>query len=191
MILKPVTGRAYFPKGSYSTLLVVANTFYAAPFKPGRGFSIDRIGVRVTAAGVGTTPAPACRLGIYSDVNGRPGNLIQDFGAITITGGATGEFKTDISPSMFMWGNQVYWLAAVFNAAQTTQPTVAAMDTAVTPQDNAHSYGVADISALPISAATAGIGVSGSLTYGAFPATAPTNTVVLNGKLPLIGVRAA
>lgn len=190
MILKPVAGRAYFTPGSYSTLLTVANTFYAVPFRAERNMFADRIGIRVSTAGAGSSPAPAARLAIYADDNGRPGSLIQDFGAMAV-GTSTGEIKVDISPSLFFWGGPIFWLASVFNAAETTQPTVAALDSGVTPQVNAHALGVVDISVLPISAATAGVAVSGSLTYGAFPATAPTNTVILNGKAPLVGLRAA
>lgn len=190
-LIAPVSGRAYFTPGSYTTLLAAANTFYAVPFMAGpRGFTPSAVGVNVTTAGVGA--GADVRLALYADDGGRPGALIQDFGAITALT-STGAFSVTLSGGAFplkplLVPGQVYWLASCFNTAATTMPTVAALDTGVVPQNVAGALGVAAIANLPSSAATAGVAVSGSMTYGAFASTAPTNTVILNGKAPLVGL---
>lgn len=193
MNLKPVSGRAYFAKGgSYSTLLAVANTFYATPFvAPPAGFTPDQIGVNVTTAGAGTTTD--VRLAIYDDINGRPGNLVLDAGIVTALTSITSFSKTlsagaqALIPAMSP--NKVYWLACVFATSGTTMPTVAALDSAVVNQELAHELGVVSLATMPSTAALSANGVSASMTYAAFPAVAPTVTAILNGKCPLVGLR--
>ncbi len=194
ILLPAVSGRAYFTPGAYTTFTVPADTLYATPFRaPPGGLTPTKIGVRVTTAGVGA--GADVRFGIYKDAGGRPGELLADFGAVTdLTG--TGAYSVDISyggsvtPRPFMWDNQVYWLASLWNTAATTQPTVAALDSATTPQANAAALGVVALANLPAQAATAGVALSASLAYGALPASAPAMTVILNAKAPLVGLLA-
>lgn len=195
LILPAVTGRAYFAKGSYTTLLAVADKIYATPFiVPKGGITPDRMGVNVTTAGEGAN----CdvRFGIYKDRNGRPGDLLGDFGAKAgLT--STGEHKVDIVGALrpFLWPGQLYWLAVNFDGAATTQPTVAALETSVVPQDIAASLGVADLGALPSSAATAGVGLRADLTYNISNALPDggdlTWSVQLNAAVAMAGLRAA
>jgi hypothetical protein len=192
-LFKPIAGRAYFTPGSYATKLAAADTAYAVPFVPPVTFAFDQIGVNVTTAGSGAN----CdvRLGLYDDDGGRPGKLIQDFGAVAdLTG--TGSYKVDVVGSEgkpMLWAGHLYWLVSAFDGAGTTQPTVAALSTSVTPQAVAAGLGVANIAALPSSAATAPIGLSGSHTFGALPEDGGdiTWSVVLNSAVPLVGLRAA
>lgn len=195
LLLPAITGRAYFAKGSYTTLLAVADKIYATPFiAPRGGITPDRMGVNVTTGGLGAN----CdvRFGIYKDRNGRPGDLLGDFGAATALTG-TGEYKVDIvgALSPFLWPGQLYWLVANFDGAATTQPTVAALATSVVPQDIAASLGVASLAVLPSSAATAAVGLRADHTYviaDALPDGADlTWTVQLNAAVAMAGLRAA
>ena len=194
-LLPAIAGRAYFTPGSYTTLLAVADKIYAVPFiAPKGGITPDRIGVNVTTAGEGA--GADVRFGIYKDRNGRPGDLLLDAGAATalIT---TGEFKKDIvgALSPFLWPGQLYWLAVNVDGAATTQPTVAALATGVVPQEVAAGLGVANIAALPSSAATAGVGLRADHTYNISNALPDggdlTWAVQLNAAVPLVGLRAA
>ncbi|TAJ97162.1 MAG: hypothetical protein EPO10_14565 [Reyranella sp.] len=194
-LLPAIAGRAYFTPGSYTTLLAAADKIYAVPFVAGKGgITPDRIGVNVTTQGAGAN----CdvRFGIYADRNGRPGTLIGDFGAKTgLT--STGEHKVDIIGALrpFLWPGQLYWLAANFDGAASTQPTVAALATSVVPQEIAAYLGVADLASLPSSAATAGVGLRADLTYNISNALPDggdlTWAVQLNTAVALVGLRAA
>lgn len=193
MNLKPVSGRTYFAKGgAYSTLLAVANTFYALPFvAPPAGFTPDQIGVNVTTAGAGTTTD--VRLAIYDDVNGRPGNLVLDAGVVAALTSIAGFSKTLSAGAQALIPTlqplKSYWLACVFATSGTTMPTVAALDSAVVNQELAHELGVASMATLPSAVTASPNGVSVAMTYGAFPSVAPTTTTILNGKCPLVGLR--
>lgn len=188
-----VTGRAYFTPGSYTTLLGVADKVYATPFVANaNGFTYDRIGVNVTTQGAGANAD--IRLGIYDDVNGRPGKLIADYGSVTgLT--STGEYKVDVAGPVkpFLWPGRVYWLVVGFNTAASTMPTVAALATSVVPQLVAGGLGVASLAALPSSAATAAVGLRADMAFGALPSlgSSLTWTVQLNAAVPLVGLRAA
>jgi hypothetical protein len=195
LILPAIAGRAYFAAGSYTTLLAVADKIYATPFVvPKNGITPDRIGVNVTTGGSGAN----CdvRFGIYRDRNGRPGDLVGDFGAATALTG-TGEYKVDIVGALrpTLWPDQLYWLVANFDGAGTTQPTVAALATGVVPQEIAAALGVVDLSVLPSSAATAAVGLRGDHTYtiaNALPDGGDiTWTPQLNAAVALVGLRAA
>jgi hypothetical protein len=192
-LISAVTGRAYFPKGSYTTFTPVALTLYAVPFvAPMNGLTPSSVGVNVTGAGAGAN----CdvRIGIYKDAGGRPGDLLCDFGAITALTGTGSNAVTPgyggaLVPRPLLWGGQVYWLASIYNTAATTMPTVAAVDTGVIAQDIAAGLGVAGIASLPSSAATAASSVAlAAQTYGALPATAPAMTAVVNAKAPYFGM---
>lgn len=190
--LLPVSGRAYFSPGSYSTLLTVAGTLYAVPFVPGQFIQPSKVGVNVTTAGVGA--GADVKLAIYDSVNGRPGNLVADLGAVAALI-ATGEFSVTLSSpvKLGLWPGKVYWLASLWGTAATTQPTVAALDTGVVPQDIAAALGVANLGALPSSIATAAVAVSvtGQTYANGFSAVAPAMTAILNGKAPLVGLLAS
>lgn len=188
-----ITGRAYFTPGSYSTKLAAADTAYAVPFVPPMNFSFDQIGVRVTTAGVGS--GADVRLSVYIDNNGRPGKLLNDFGAVTALT-STGAFKVDVVGSSgrpMLWADQLYWLVSNWNTAATTQPTVAALATAVVPQGVTAGLGTASIATIPSAVTDCAVGLSGSYTYAAAPADGSSITwsVVTNATVPLIGLRAA
>jgi hypothetical protein len=192
-VFPAIAGRAYFTPGSYLTKLTVADTAYAVPFIAPVNFSFDQIGVNVTTAGVGANAD--VRLAIYHDDAGRPGKLYNDFGAITgltSTGGKTISVTGNNGRPM-LWAGHLYWLVSAWDGAGTDNPVVAALATAVVPQAVAAGLGVASIANLPSSAATAAVGLSGSHTYGALPddGTDITWSVVLNGAVPLVGLRAA
>lgn len=189
-----VAGRVYHAPGAYLTLLAAADTAYAVPFVPPRGgMNFDQIGLRVTTQGAGAN----CdvRLGIYhDDGRGRPGQIVQDYGAIAALTSAAA-FKVDVSnPGMrpMLWGGHLYWLVAAFDGAASTQPTVAAVGATAVSQALSAALGSASLAALP-SAATAGMtGLTASHTFGALPEFGSSLTwSAVATAMPLVGLRAS
>jgi hypothetical protein len=89
---------------STGTSVALANTAYYQPFiLPGIG--VDRIGIETTAG------AGNARLGIYSNTNGLPDQLILDAGILDVSGIAVNEISlasTAYLPNAWVWGCIIY-----------------------------------------------------------------------------------
>jgi len=132
---------------SSTTGTVSANAFYCSPiYLMG---TVTRIGIEVTTGSAG-----ACRLGLFTNNNGVPGSLILDAGTVDTTNIAIVE--ATISPIVLR--NEWIWMGAVFDATPTVRtggPSMAFMGGAGSTTASTRA-------------------LTGSFTYGAFPATAPT-----------------
>ena len=127
-----------------------ANTLRAVPFIVPKTIVVDRLAVNVT-----TLLAGNIRLGIYRDNGlGYPGALVLDAGA---TSTATAGVKAFII-NQTLTGGQLYWLAAVSDAASTLRCFTVAGMTPILGFDN--TLGTAP-----------GLYYNVALTYGALPAT--------------------
>ena len=103
--LPHVPGRFYdWEVGGTTTLTLVANTLYGAPFLVPVGNTYTSINLEVTTLAGGKS----IRLGIYTDTNGAPNALVLDAGTISAatTGGKQIVISQVLSPG---W----YWLAGV------------------------------------------------------------------------------
>jgi hypothetical protein len=170
LCLRPLSGNRYvLPDGcahNAGTGAVVANTFYASIFS--RPIYTDGITVEVTTLAAGN-----CRLGIYTDIDGRPGALIEEAAAVTTgsTGLKTGTFAAARRI------NEPVWLATVFDAT----PTMGKM--AVT---NSAPFGN---STLGSSSGGMGNQLTRTFTYGALPAAWGTPTAIGLSTHLSIGLR--
>jgi hypothetical protein len=95
------------------------STLYAVPLIVRQTMTIDRIGFNVTAAAVGGTPV--ARLGIYTNLDGMPDQLIVDAGTTAI--GTTGDKTVTLSQAL----TTSCWLAFLVQDAATTPPNVRVM----------------------------------------------------------------
>lgn len=189
-LLRPRAGRVYFPQISApGTILAAANTIYALPFVMSNSLVPDQIGIRVTTAGVGATAQ--CRLGIYADDGGRPGELIIDAGLLTGLDSLGAKTVAILLPhSLQLWGGTAYWLTSLFNTAGTTQPTVSA-SAAGAQSPMASAFGVPDMASLPNAAAGFVNGFALAQTFGALPVRFPAGNPAANAAIPLVGLRSA
>lgn len=147
---------------STTTSAVVANILYYQPiYLPNQ--TIDRIGIETTAGTAGN-----CRVGLYTNVDGMPGTLIIDGGAINTASSAVLEATISATTLPAAW----VWMAAIFDATPTVRVGTGA---------NNWLLGSGSTSVLSR-------GLSVSSTYGALSATAvaPTQYVSVS---PMIFVR--
>jgi hypothetical protein len=173
-----VAGKYYFPTYdafSAATGTVSANVLYGCPIYISSAHTFISIGLaNVTAAVAGNA-----RLGIYTKKAGAdyPDALVLDAG--TVSTGATGTKTITISQSL---PTGYYFLAVVFDATPTIRGFVAV-------NGNIIMGGICGTTSADPTAATNGIGhVTGSLTYGALPATFPSATYVgTNGPKIFLG----
>ncbi len=153
-----------------------ANSLRAFPFFVPKSTKFDRIAIRVTTAGTGTTPR--VRLGIYDD-NGNvfPNKLVLDAGEVNVSATGVKELTIDVT----LQGGKLYWLVLV--GQDTTSLVVAA--TAAGDVIPILGY-ESDLSGTPLS------GWAVTQTYGALPATYPTGSPVSwTLSVPLIALRKA
>lgn len=191
-LTQPVDGRIKFPRGTYGTLLTVADTLYAFPIRSSdRNIFVDRIGLRVTTAGVGATPN--CRMFIFADNSNvvGPGQMVAMsavVGGLDSVGGKFHSFTPSVPLSLSAGS---YWAGVVFQSAGTTMPTVAAL--AAGAQPFVADLGVADFVNLPSSAAETPNLLTAPLTFAnsgsLVDAGTLTWTVAANGAMPLVGMR--
>lgn len=155
-----------------STGAPTANVLRAVPFITGPKVTLDRIGINVTSAVSGNQ-----RLGIYTDNNGYPGDLVADLGVVTT--GTTGVKEITISPAQSLAANTLYWLAIVGDAAPTVRTVPVSTLLPILGLDS--GYGTA-----------LGVGWSVSFTYAALPATFTAGgSAITADPVPAIGVRIA
>jgi hypothetical protein len=100
------SGRYYSPNynNTFATGATTLEQLRCVPFVVGRTTTFDRIAIEVTTAGAGGT----VRLGIYSDTDGIPGEVVLDAGTVVTSALGVKEIIIDqeLSPGL-------YWLAAV------------------------------------------------------------------------------
>ena len=165
-----ITGGAQTTQG-----LASANSLRAFPFYVPRLSRFDRIAMRVTTAGTGTTPR--VRLGLYKD-NGNvyPSSLVFDAGEVDVSTNGVKEVTLNASLP-----EGLYWIVLV--GQDTTLLAVAA-----TP--NTDHYPIvgyeSDLSGTPLHA------WAHVQTYGALPASYPTSSPTgWTLHIPLIALRKA
>jgi len=152
------TGTVYYQSAvstpSNATSAMTANVAYYQPFcLP--GMVIDRIGIETT---VGSGNA---RLGIYSDLNGMPYQLILDAGILSVAGAAVNEISLATPlylPQAWVWGCIIY----------SGTPTVRSGGAAI----NQFLLGVETVGATPSKA------LIGIQAYGPLPAVADVSILV-------------
>ena len=169
-----VTGRYYTTKieGIITNASQLANTIHAVPFYVAYATTFTKMAVFQPVAGTVNI-----ELGVYSNNNGVPDQLVHDAGSITITSGTgireiTGRTIT-LNPG---W----YWLAVGMSATATFRCTPSNMTA------------LADImglgSGIASTAAFAGVTASWAFSAGNFPTTFPTPTPTTSTvTLPWIG----
>jgi len=115
-----ITNYYYGPQfGALGTAAPPVGFLHAHPLivSAGAGLTIQQISVSVTAAAAGAT----IRVGVYTDSNGLPGTLIEEFTATTqLDASATGDKTLAVGGRVL--GTGKYWVAAVVQGA--TAPTV-------------------------------------------------------------------
>lgn len=156
--------------------ITTVNSLRAFPFFIPKTAKFDRIAIRVTTAGTGTTPR--ARLGVYDD-NGSiyPNNLILDAGEVDVSATGIKELTIDLT----LKSGKLYWLALVGQG--TTSLAVAAIATG----DVLATFLGWDSSL----AGTPPLGYAVTQSYGALPATFPGSAADWSLPVPLIALRKA
>lgn len=178
-----VAARFYgLPRGcTPSTLLTIASTIYAYPLYIPGNTAIKTISIDSTTGQTGG----ALHAGIYFDNGGIPGTLVpgSDSGALAATGTAvataTYAAALNLTPG---W----YWLATLATASGT-YPTVAALASAYTNEVNGE-MGIDTAAHLFATSSQNSLGVTGTATYGALPATFPTPALNIATAIPMVGL---
>lgn len=175
------SGRYFGPfltGGAVTTQSVAsANSLRAFPFFVPKTTLFDRIAIRVTTAGTGTTPR--ARIGVYKD-NGNiyPGQLVLDAGEVDVS--STG--LKELTINLKLKGGKLYWLAFV---GQDT----ASLVFAATPAADSFATFLGFDNALSGSAFS---GFAHVQTYGPLPVTFPFSSPVdWSLNVPLIALRKA
>jgi hypothetical protein len=160
-----VAGRYYPPATilvSTTATAVAANVAYYAPFLM-PGAIINRIGLEVTVLAAG-----ACRLALYANKGGVPGELILDCG--TVDTGAVATVEATIADTVLP---DICWAMALFNATPTCRNGSPARGDLI--GANSASVGVR--------------GYSATQTYGVAPASASVVSLGGSGAVPGMFVR--
>lgn len=152
-----------------STAVVTANRLYAVPFVgPGRGATLDRLGINVTVAVAGNA-----RFGIYdatSDTNIYPNALIVDGGAVSTS--TTGAKSVTISQALTP--GKLYWVVYLGDAAPTVRVLTGGSGSAICGIDSSFPSG-------------SNKGLFVAQTYGSLPGTFPVSASTENGTaVPLV-----
>lgn len=177
------TGRyfgSFLTGGTVATqALSSANSLRAFPFFVPRTMKFDRIAIRVTTAGTGTTPR--VRLGIYEDKGDGsvyPGALALDAGEVDVN--TTGLKEKAIN--ILLKGGKLYWLTLI--GQDTASLAVAAI-----PAADAFASFLGFDNGLT---GTPYLGYAITQAYGALPLTFPTGSPTdWSLPVPLIALRKA
>lgn len=159
-----IGGSGGFSSTNYSGKICFASVTLA------KSLTLSALAIYCLTASTGKTG----RLGIYSDVDGKPGALLLDAGTFSLTGG--GVLKEVVASHTLSPGS--YWLAFLSDATATA--------------DFDAVFGTAQPIALapvPNTYASANSGYSGAQAWGVLPATPPALTATVNG--PDILIKAA
>lgn len=158
--------------GGITTVALSVNVAYFCPMAVTEAHTFDRIACEVTTAGT----AANIRMAIYNALNGTPTSLVLDAGSLAISG--TG-FKTSTISQLLPAGP--YFLAMVADG------TVTVAGLGNTQAGGWYFNGTTSFSAPDAQ-------ISGTLTFGAFPATAfagGMGTVTYTATaLPVLALRA-
>jgi hypothetical protein len=176
-----VAGRFYagVPGATPGTLLLVASTLYAYPFRVPANIALQTLSANVTTLQAGSN----VRFGLYSDLAGSPNALVAGTDSGTQASTATGALT--FTPSAPITLNEGWYWAAVQGNTSGTMATVSAL--AASYASNLTAMLGQDTVAHAIAAsAEAAMGVSGAATFGAMPATFPTPSLVLNAAVPML-----
>lgn len=181
--LAAVSGRFYVPSAGVTpgTLLTVASTIYAFPFRTSGNLPIQTISANVTTGQTGGQ----VRFGIYTDLAGAPSALVagSDSGNQVATGTAAATF-TPTSPIQL---NDGWYWAALAASASSTMPTVSSITTSYG-DDLSYQLGFDTLAHAVAASGEAVSGVSAAFTYAALPAAFPTASYaeIFNAGCPLI-----
>lgn len=151
-----------------SSVAVVADKIYSAPFLVLQEETFDRIAINIGTGAVG-----AARLGIYASAsNSKPGALVLDAGEIADTS-TTGDKEIVIDQTLTPG---LYWVVSVFSG---TPSVISAAN-------------IIHILGLPGTIATGGnsLGSYTGMAYGALPASHPTFASTSRG-IPAVCLRRA
>jgi parallel beta-helix repeat protein len=142
-----------------------ADTLWYMPFALPEPISIDRLAVDIPTAGLA---GARLRVGIYTDVDGRPGELVVDGGEIDVT--TTGDKEVTVDVTL---GARRYWMACLTNDGTM------AISTCNTGYTIPWTSGDGARQALAMTV---------TQTYGALPssATAPTS---IQYRVPMVAMR--
>lgn len=154
-----VSGRYYVGAGlggGATSAAYAANTVYFFPFIVSETKSWDRLAFEVQTAGT----AANARVAIYTGANGKPASLVLDAGSFAVAG--TGLKTVTINQSL---PPGVYWLAVVLDGTETLY------------NSSNVQLGLFAITGTTTSISAPETGLSASLTFGAFPATAFTGAM--------------
>lgn len=173
----------FYPASSvaHASATVTADTLYAARIV---------VKARVTVAGLSFYVSPGAtgnaRLGIYSNVSGRPGAKLAEVATPPSTGTA-GSISASF-PANVVLNPGVYWLASLYSAAPGII-SIAATDVAQTEFIGGSTAAQAVSSA--ISAGVTGLTGTGATYAGGLPASFGTATVRYNVATPLLAINVA
>lgn len=169
---------SFLTGGTITTQSVAsANSLRAFPFFVPKTALFDRIAIRVTTAGTGTTPR--ARIGVYED-NGNiyPGHIALDAGEVDVSSIGLKELTIGLK----LKGGKLYWLA--FVGQDTASLALAAIPTT----DSLATFLGFD-NAL---SGSAFLGVAHVQTYGALPEIFPSSSPIdWSLHVPLIALRKA
>lgn len=166
---------SFFTGGAQATQsIAAAGSLRAFPFFVPRTAKFDRIAIRVTTAGTGTTPKS--RLGIYEDSGSiYPGKLVLDAGEVSVNTNGIKELVIDLA----LKSGKLYWLAQL--GQDTTSLAVGAIPTTDT---------LATILGWDSSlSGTPPLGYAVNQAYGAFPTNYPAGASDWNLPVPFIALR--
>lgn len=159
----PATGRWFFPTRATGDLLTAthattADRLYYLPFTPDRNVTIVALGFNVTVSG-GTL----ARMGIYSDSNGVPGDLLVETGDMDPS--TTGDKTAAISYAVT--NGTGYWVAMAFDGTPTVRAMADSDATGLSGSGPDANTGYADFVYETLGASWTALPTSaGTLTYG-------------------------
>lgn len=127
-----------FTTGLSGSIAFTTNTVYYSPFFVTQATTFDRIAVR---GGTSMTGTATVRLGIYTNLNGKPTTLLNDYGTVSLSASVTGEV---VISKLLQRG--WYWLAAApqastgNNAIMAANPLQATFNLRIAPSFTALNY---------------------------------------------------
>jgi hypothetical protein len=177
-LLDPISGSYYRTptNNTVSNNTSTANRTYYTAIQFSKSVTLDRIAIQTGASFSGTA---SVRLGIFENLNGKPGNLILDAGTVAPTALSTG-YSITINQSL---AAGVYWFA---NNTITAATTNTYFGTGNNNNNNINLFGGA-LSTTPGSSGIAGF----QETYTATTAFANAGTVSANATMFFTFVRVA
>lgn len=141
---------------------VAANVLYAVPFFVAAPVTIQALGVRV-ATGVSSTNV---KLGIYSNVNGRPGAKLAEIASPASTATSSSNATAALASNITLQPGW-YWLASIYDGAPQVHGIASATDLFTTFLIGATAMDIA----MSASGLTTGVTGTGATYAGGLPAS--------------------